>query len=104
MEQMIIKEKRMQELIYKNECYIWPAIAWFMINLVQTEMISAIISLVLVFIFYKRQLDGIKPIWFGIMIFAIATITNNNEFAISSYWIMLAGIANLFIGLVQKRK
>ncbi|MFH1684874.1 MAG: hypothetical protein ABH983_01070 [Candidatus Micrarchaeota archaeon] len=101
---MIIEEKKIRELIYKNEQYIWPAIAWFMINLIQSEIISAIISAVLVFIFHKRHLDGKKPLWIGIVIFLIAVITDNNEFAIATYWIMLAGIASLFIELIQKRE
>ncbi len=101
---MIIEEKEIRDLIYKNEQYVWPVVACFIINLVQSEIISAMISAVLIFIFYKRQLDGKKSIWLGILIFAMATIPDNNELAISSYWIMLAGIANLFIELVQKRK
>ncbi len=101
---MIIEEKKVQNLIYKSECWILPAIAWFVINLFQSEMISATISIALVLIFYKRNLDGIKPLWFGILVFAIAVMTENNEFMIASYWIMLAGIASLFIGLLQKRK
>jgi len=101
---MIIDEEKMRKLICKNQHYILPAIAWFMINLFQSEMISAAIAIAITIIFYKNKLDGGKALWFGIMIFAIAIIADNNEFAISSYWIMLSGIASLFIELVQKRK
>ena len=89
-----MKEQEFKDKVFSNGRHIWPAAAVFFSYFIfpDNEWLGALLMLLLAPAFIMRRWDGMILVWYGVVMLALAGLADNNDFAVTSFWMVVSGL------------